>query len=500
MANAVVAGWQGHDYQARFFWIHASALRDPDQTNVVEVSYEAEGPKGFDDVVVRYDPPRPGSQGYRVAVHHYQIKFHVVAAGRFGYEDLVDPAFTGGTAVSILQRLRDAKLKASEGAAFTLVTTDRVRDGDQLLDLLSSDDRRLRLDKLFVSGGDGSRMGKVRKLWRDHLELNDDVELRAILEGFGIHEGHSSLEQMRDAVNERFRVVGLTTCRDALAFRYDAAAKQLKINGINNLTRESFDRLCIDENWISVGDAAPLHNIAIRSFSDGIAADLDASVDNRLPLLDRFDGRYLVPGQDWNDLRPEVEAFLRTALNVGRPIRLTLNAHSGFAYLAGTVLNLKVGAEVELVQKGRAPTSIWRADDGRGGEPATIRVDNLDSDGVDMALAISMTRDAAADVADYVASHLPGVGRLMNVRATPAPAQTAVAGGAHAAALADQIGEAVRAARLPVGARVHVFATAPNGFLFFLGQQRAAMGPSTYYEFDFERRVHGTYEPTFRID
>ncbi|KAK0350005.1 hypothetical protein LTR94_030776, partial [Friedmanniomyces endolithicus] len=120
MANAVVAGWQGHDYQARFFWLHASALRDPDQTNVTEVSYEADFPKGFDDVVVRYDPPRPGSQGYRIGVHHYQIKYHVVAAGRFGYEDLVDPAFTGGTAVSILQRLREAKDKSPENAAFTL--------------------------------------------------------------------------------------------------------------------------------------------------------------------------------------------------------------------------------------------------------------------------------------------------------------------------------------------------------------------------------------------
>ncbi|PNU03243.1 SAVED domain-containing protein [Novosphingobium guangzhouense] len=500
MANAVVAGWQGHDYQARFFWLHASALRDPDQTNVTEVSYEADFPKGFDDVVVRYDPPRPGSQGYRIGVHHYQIKYHVVAAGRFGYEDLVDPAFTGGTAVSILQRLREAKDKSPENAAFTLVTTDRIKDGDQLLDLLSNDDRRLRLDKLFVAGGDKSRMGRVRKLWCDHLGLSSDEELRSLLSGFGIHEGHASLEQMRDAVNDRFRVVGLTTCRDTLSFKYDGAAKQLKINKINNLTRDSFDRLCIDENWLTIGDPPRYHNIAIRSFSDGIAADLDSTADNRLSLLDRFDGRYLIEGQDWNtDLRPTAEAFIRDALNVGESIRLTINAHSSFAYLAGTVLNLKTGADVELVQKGRAPTSIWRADDGKAGPEATIET-TVTGDGQDLALVVSLTRDAAADVADYVSNHLPTVGKTMIVKAAPAPSQSAICGGTHAAALADQVGEAVRAYRLPIGARVHVFATAPNGFLFFLGQQRAAMGPSTYYEYDFERRVHGTYEPTFRID
>lgn len=500
MANAVVAGWQGHDYQARFFWVHASALRDSDQTNVTEVSYEADFPKGFDDVVVRYDPPCPGSQGYRIAVHHYQIKFHVIAAGRFGYEDLVDPAFTGGTAVSILQRLQEAKMKSPQDAAFTLVTTDRIKDGDQLLELLSNDDRRLRLDKLFVPGGDGSKMGKVRKLWRDHLGLKDDDELKSLLSGFGIHEGHVSLEQMRDAVNDRFRVVGLTTCRESLAFKYDAAARQLKINGINNLTRDSFEKLCIDENWIAIGEPERFHNMALRSFSDGIAADLDANADNRLSLLDRFEGRHLVEGVDWNaDLRPVAEDFLRSGLDAGEAIRLTLNAHSSFAYLAGTVLNLKTGANVELVQKGRAPTSVWRADDKRAGPPADIDTTMLGG-GTDLALAISLTRDSAADVADFVARHLENVGRIMTVRATPAPSQDAVAGGAHAAALADQIGEAVRSVRLPVGARVHIFATAPNAFLFYLGQQRAAMGPSTYYEYDFERRVHGTYEPTFRID
>lgn len=500
MSNAPVASWQGHDYQARFFWLHASALRDPDQTNVTEVSYEADFPKGFDDVVVRYDPPRPGSQGYRVAVHHYQIKFHVIAAGRFGYADLVDPAFTGGKAVSILRRLQEAKTKAPEGAAFTLVTTDRIRDGDPLLDLLSSDDRRIRLDKLFVAGGDKSRMGIVRKLWREDLGLENDEQLRDVISGFGIHEGHASLEEMRDAVNDRFRIVGLTTCRDDLAFKYDAAAKQLKINKINNLTRDSFERLCVGENWISIGERESFHSLALRSFSDGIAADLDASADNGLSLVDHFEGRYLKDDQDWNsNLRQDAEAFLRSGLDISKSIRLTLNAHSSFAFLAGTVFHLKTGANIELVQKGRGGTTVWRPDDKTVGAAVSIETANV-GDGQDLALVVSLTRDTSEDVAAYVTDHLPVVGRLILIRATPEPSQTAVSGGAHAAALADQIAGAVRAAKLPIGARVHIFAAAPNGFVFFLGQQRAAMGPSIYYEYDFERRVHGTYEPTFRID
>ncbi|WP_200845152.1 hypothetical protein [Roseomonas sp. 18066] len=197
MANAVVPRHQGDQFQARIFWVHASSLLNPDHHNVIEVSYEADGPKGFDDVVVCYDPPHRGATNGRVTVHHYQVKYHVVASGRFGFRDLVLPAFTGGTEVSILQRLREAKAKSAAGSAFTLITTDRISDGDPLGDLRSNADNSLRLDKLFVKGGDRSRMGEVRKLWREHLGITDG-ELRDLLQGFHLHEEHKTLEQMRD--------------------------------------------------------------------------------------------------------------------------------------------------------------------------------------------------------------------------------------------------------------------------------------------------------------
>lgn len=59
MATSVLANWHGHDYQARYFWIEASRLKNPQQDFVVEVSYEADGPKAFDDVITRYNPPPP---------------------------------------------------------------------------------------------------------------------------------------------------------------------------------------------------------------------------------------------------------------------------------------------------------------------------------------------------------------------------------------------------------------------------------------------------------
>ncbi|MCQ4260940.1 SDR family oxidoreductase [Stutzerimonas stutzeri] len=269
MANAVSAGWHGHDYQARFFWIHASALRDPDQSHVIEVSYEADGPKAFDDVIIRYDPPRASTGPVRISVDYHQIKFHVTGAGRFGYADLINPAFIGAESVSLLERLKQAKKSAPQNSAYHLVTIDSVKDGDPLGEIISAVDYSLRLDKLSVGKTDTSKMGKVRKLWREHLKLASDDELKKVLEGLHIATAQRSLTQLREEVNLRFRVVGLISCHDSSEFRFDAAARSLKSKGLYQFTRQQFETLCQEEGWVRSDPPENLLNVALRSFADG---------------------------------------------------------------------------------------------------------------------------------------------------------------------------------------------------------------------------------------
>ena len=52
MVDAVTPRWHGDNYQARIFWENAFNLLLPN-TCVVEVTFEADGPKAFDDVVVK---------------------------------------------------------------------------------------------------------------------------------------------------------------------------------------------------------------------------------------------------------------------------------------------------------------------------------------------------------------------------------------------------------------------------------------------------------------
>lgn len=502
MANTLEPSWNGNDYQARFFWYHAAALRDDEQQHVVEVTFEADGPKGFDDVVVRYRTPGRTTSSHpgRVSVDFHQVKFHAVQGGRFGYKDLVLPEFIGATANSLLQGLHDAKKTVARDAAFHLVTTDRVADDDPLGEIISSKDHSLRLDKLFSPGGDRSKFGKIRKLWCTHLKLSTDDELKEVLQGFHINQIGRSLEDMREEVNNRFRLVGLVTCRESMEFRYDQAARELKKQKRNSLSREAFEALCCEEGWLRIVESNQAYlNVSIRSFADVLPAHLDAAAENTLSLVDQFEGRHISPGLSWDvDVQLRVVAFLQQVRQRGDRIRLHLDAHLSIAFLAGSVLGLKSGVKVELVQKGRAGLSVWRPDDGRDGFSIPVSAQSLGA-GQECAVVVSLSRDGSKDVLDYVAQHLPDVGQLLRAKFEQGPGQSVVAGGAHAARLADDVAEAVRALRRPRGLATHIFIVGPNSFAFYLGQHAGAMGSCVMYEFDFNNTGNGSYRPTFRI-
>lgn len=507
MADAVTARWHGDNYQARVFWENALNLLD-DCSCVVEVTFEANGPKSFDDVVVRYDPAVARSGAERINADYHQIKWHVETGGRFGYEDFVRPDFIGAKSFSLLQRLKDARAKvpAGKAAQFTFLTTYRVKDGDPLAGLISGNDRTLLLERLFDGTGDKSRMGKVRRLWRDHLGLAGNDELKDVLRGFRIIEGHRTLDELRSQISFKAQVVGLMGMSASDSdFRYDELARQLKIRNLNALTRETLLQLCRDEGLI-VERSQPVDTtlpVAIRTFL-GPAADVsDALPDNTLILTDQFKQRYLQDGRDWQgDIRPQVEGFLRDMVRKSARLRLILDAHASVAFLAGTVLDVKSSVEVLLVQKGRVGARVWRADDGTQNASARLAVEqHVIGAGKEIGVAISVAQAAEAQARQYSAKHLPDLGQLLTFGFPEGTGHQTVAGGAHAAALAEQVANAVRMARQDdPDAMVHIFAAVPNSLMFYLGQHHQSIAPCIVYEFDFDRRGNKTYQPSFIID
>ena len=230
------------------------------------------------------------------------VKWHVEYGGRFGFEDFVDPTFIGAKTLSLLERLKAAKQSSSTGSRFAFITTYRAKDGDQLAELISGHDKSLLLEKLFDGTTDKSRMGHVRKLWREHLALANDNELRCVLTWLRIVEGHRSLDEVREQINLGAQVVGLIAYSDESSdFRYDELDRQLKVRGLNSLTRANLEQFCRDE-----GLFAPRHlsedsflDIAVRSFL-GAAADICGSSHKCMHDLAR--SRSSTPGEEAADV------------------------------------------------------------------------------------------------------------------------------------------------------------------------------------------------------
>ena len=120
--------------------------------------------------------------------------------------------------------------------------------------------------------------------------------------------------------------------------------------------------------------------------------------------------------------------------------------------------------------------------------------------GRDIAIAISVSQPTVAQVRAYLAEKLPSVGKFISCAMPAGPGQRSVAGGEHAAALAEQVSNCVRVAKeTDPDAVIHIFAAAPNTLLFYLGQHHQAMAPCVVYEYDFDRRGNKTYQPSFTI-
>jgi hypothetical protein len=222
-----------------------------------------------------------------------------------------------------------------------------------------------------------------------------------------------------------------------------------------------------------------------------------------LLLTDDFRQRYLQDDREWQrDIRPKVEAFLRDAVKKSPKLRVILDAHASIAFLAGAVLDLKTGVQMQLVQKGRVGARTWRADDGTAAKGVRFEiVEESLGTGRDIAVAISVSQPVTAQARAYVAAHLPEVGKLISFALPTGPGQQNVGGGEHAATLAEQVSNHLRTLTADdPDAVAHIFAACPNSLLFFLGQHHQGIAPCIVYEFDFDRRANKTYQPSFMID
>jgi hypothetical protein len=507
MTQAVNARRDGDTFQARIFWLKAAKLLD-DEGNVVRVGFES-GPKGFDDVWVEYDQRNaPLDQyGQSLAIERLQCKWHA-GLGVYTHIDLTRPEYINATTKSLLQRAYgafDVDRTARKRSRIKLVTNHRVDQADVLHGLIRSRSHTLKVDELFAGKTDRSATGKLRKVWREHLGVDDD-ELKALCATLGFSHTGESLDDLRERLDEACRAFGLRRVEPrASGTIYDDTVFQWASQGRLDFDRKSFREACAREGFLA-DQTKKLVIFGVKSFEHAFDR-LEDRCERVLNLVSEFDDRFIRDATAWQStLQPALSQFLREiAVSSGPRLRIALDTHATLAFAAGAVLNAKSGRLVEIEQ--RTPDrKVWASDDAAPApdwpswEFATYEIAR-NGDGI--ALAVGLTHDVEAKVREFVENKLHSVRKLLVAKPHGGPSQRVVRSGAHASLLAEALAAQIKRERegqLEFGEdRVHLFIAGPNGFTFYLGQHIESFKPVTLYEFDFESLRDKSYQPSLSL-
>ncbi len=493
---------QGDDYQARWFWRNVCRLFDP-STKVIKVCYEADNVKSFDDVVVHYGPGMKDEKGHDLGRDFYQVKFHVTSAGAFSGATMMNPSFINATAFSILQRLRDAQAAhAPNGteARFIIYSPWVVDPNDVLAEIHSQQNGELLLDKLFTATSK-SKIGKLREQWKVHAGLQSDTELRTMLMPLRIRFGFQLQASLEDLSTALGAAGFMPLDAGRLNNPYDDLVRKLLARQRRcEFTRSEIQKVCEQEGlWRGLAlNPVKAHRLAIRTFSRG-AEHLEDENDAVLCLLHHFDDRKIKDSSLWdNDVFRALDSFLKQELKGKHTCHVHLNAHASIAFAMGYLTDSKIGVEVVPVQSTSKGKEVWHpsaySNQASGLPSVTCVEDVLASSGQDVAICLGITKDIVADVKCFCTSSLPCVARIVSFTVGAVGSQ-AIQSGVHARSVAEHVAHYLKTQRSPAerSGTLHVFAAAPNGLVFFLGQLARGFGQTRLYEYDFEQNTPGAY-------
>jgi SMODS-associated and fused to various effectors sensor domain len=496
----VGARTEGDVYQGLFFWRQAADLLRPSSL-VERVILEHDAADGVDDVAVFYRAPGVNAGSWQVSADHFQLKYHVDNRNAYSADALIDPSFINAK-VSLLQRFYKAYLNLSQQERFPfrlhLASNWRWKDDDKLARSLREFDGEL--PHKFFADGPQSDLGKIREKWRAHLSL--EVEpFKDFARTLRFQLDHFGRRDFKGYVYATLQAVGLRTpSADRAACPYESLVQQFLMSGQNSFDEAAFRSLCQREELLVSGStqSARPFAIGVRSFMR-FAERLESEVDELVCVSSNFDGRHLADDGSWEASAAQVRSFFgdqgcRARLRAEESV-IALECHGSFALLAGWELSRNSGVKVAPLQKPNL--DVWRPVEyaltgASWAAPLTIEK-NADAD--DVAICLSVTHDVRADVETYLASSgAPPVRRLLVLSPEGGPSPQSVKGADHAYQLAAALPALLASARPTRAVRAHVFFACPNALMFFIGQQRDALGRLALYEFDFGIERDGSYQ------
>ena len=288
----------------------------------------------------------------------------------------------------------------------------------------------------------------------------------------------------------------------ASATVYDQMISSTHGNGID---RKTFDEDLKNRILLVAKNYSPERiSIGIKSFTRG-ALNLEDETTKCLSLLDKFEGRNIKDGYDWNsDIYEVMEEFLLTNTSNKYAYQIFLETHSSIAFAAGRILDSKSGINVFPIQKSATNGhKLWDVKPSykRDYYNWDISHEILDNNQADSVLILNITHHIYNDVVRYIKEKKLPIGRIINCKLNGVGATNfSIEDGNHASILANSIYNAI-GQRTPVERRatLHIFASAPSAFMFFLGQNSRGFGKCILYEYDFEQRDSCSYSKSINF-
>lgn len=501
MSNSLAAIAQGDDYQAMVFWKYANNMLRSD-SDVESIGYEYDEVKSFDDVVVIYKRP----QSFRTSVvekDYIQVKYHVTQSKLITIDALVDPQFVNASTYSFIDKVFGEYKKNPEQFCkkrFILYTPWDIDQTDSLYSMVGNNDHSIKLNVLFDgTKTDGSAMGKIRKKFKDKMQIDgqaisDDI-LYKILSQVCIYSGSESIKNLKEILNREFSYNSLKMWPDSKITNpyIDMIHAWMKV-GKKTINAKDIMNQCRIENLIAPQKRHDM--IAIRSFLK-YTEGLEERVKGMLDLTPYFKDRMLKDEYKWSDIERHIETFASENTNSQVNYHIELPVHLSVAFMAGRIMNSKSGIRVMPVQRTAQGSCCWDITDEIGSEVAEFIeiVENLDDSVSDAVLMISITHDIEDDVKVYVEENGMNIHKFYHCK-LPVTGFDSIKNGAHAWKLANQINSLIgkRSVKEKKG-NLHVFIAGPSAIMFNLGRMSITYGKVQLYEFDLEQRC---YYPTVK--
>jgi len=256
-------------------------------------------------------------------------------------------------------------------------------------------------------------------------------------------------------------------------------------------------------------DVVPPKTVAIFSVTDHGKERMD-HVDDKADLCKFFDGRAIKNPDDWNGaIMDDLRHKLRRRLPAGSPCHLEIAAPLSVTFAAGFLLPAKKREAITLRQRDKvwhfdgdppAYAPLWLAEEATAQQATSKAPDFPLVEGArDIAVVADGSRSILAAVADYLGrSDLapPTIGHLLYAGFERAD-QYLIKDGAHARVLAEQLVARIDdLARQNTFPTIHFFSPGPQGLVFAIGRVCHVLPRIQLYEFDMEKKRHGSYEPS----